>query len=237
MTVTYSDEVATASGLSLLKLLFCKWRGSVIKLLWKDLLIYLGLYYALQVLYHFVLNDNQQEVFESIVAYAKLFNEQTPLSFLLGSFVSNVYDLWWSQWSNIPWPTTLAIHVSSSLHGFDEVGRAMRRTIMRYACLCTTMIFRMLSPRVKKRFPRMDDLIDAGLLNEDELKLIKDLDAKYPGYGKYWLPICWAANLASKAREDGRIRDDFALWTIISTLDGIRSSSMELECYAFVCEF
>jgi hypothetical protein len=151
MTVTYADELATAKGLSLLKLLFCRWRGSVLKLLWKDLLIFCFIYYSLQAIYHFLLDEGQKEVFEAIVTYAKVYQDNTPLSFLLGSFVGNVFELWWKQWNVIPWPTTLAINVTSSVHGFDEVGRAMRRTILRYACLSATMIFRIMSPRVKKR--------------------------------------------------------------------------------------
>lgn len=181
MTVTYTDEVATARGLTLLKLLFCKWRGSVLKLLWKDLLVFVLIYYTLQGIYHYALNDFQQEIFQAVVKYAKVYHDNTPLSFLLGSFVGNVFELWWKQWNCIPWPTTLAINVTSSLHGFDEVGRAMRRTIMRYACLSATMIFRLVSPRVKQRFPKMSDLLDAGLVNEDELTLIQNMEIKFPG--------------------------------------------------------
>lgn len=67
MTVSYADEVATAKGLSLLKLLFLKWRGSVLKLLWKDLLVFMIIYYSLQLLYRLGLNEHQQEIFENIV--------------------------------------------------------------------------------------------------------------------------------------------------------------------------
>lgn len=255
MTVSYTDQVATAKGLTLLKLLFCRWQGSVLKLLWKDLLVFCSIYYFLQALYHFSLNQKQQEIFQAIVKYAKVYQDNTPLSFLLGSFVGNVFELWWKQWTYLPWPTTLAIHVTSSIHGFDEVGRAMRRTILRYANLSATMIFRIVSPRVRKRFPALKDLRDAGLCNDDELKLIQDLEIKYPGfsiktkelyitlrrfflgYSKYWLPICWAAALATKAREDGRIRDDFALKTIIGVLNDIRASCADLESFSWVCKY
>lgn len=46
----------------------------------------------------------------------------------------------------------------------EEKGRVMRRTIMRYCCLSLTMAFTLISPRVKKRFPTMDHLIEAGSL-------------------------------------------------------------------------
>lgn len=80
----------------------------------------------------------------------------------------------------IPWPYSISVYVSSTLQGYDEVGRAMRRTILRYVNLSQVMVFRVLSPRVRKRFPKMDDLIDAGLINENELYILQDLDRKYP---------------------------------------------------------
>ena len=64
----------------------------------------------------------------------------------------------------------------------------------------------------------MDDLISAGLINENELIILQELEKKFPvellimkGYRKNWLPICWAANVVTRA--DGRIKDDFALET------------------------
>lgn len=81
----------------------------------------------------------------------------------------------------IPWPHTISVYVSSTLHGYDEVGRAMRRMILRYVNLSLVMVFRVLSPRVKKRFPRMEDLITAGLINESELIILQELEKKFPG--------------------------------------------------------
>lgn len=39
----------------------------------------------------------------------------------------------------------------------------MRRTIMRYVNLSYIMILTMVSTRVKKRFPTLDHLVDAGM--------------------------------------------------------------------------
>jgi hypothetical protein len=111
----------------------------------------------------------------------------------------------------------------------------MRRTIMRYVCLSLTMVFRVLSPRVAKRFPKMSDLIDAGLLLQNELDIFEDLDRKFPGFSKNWLPICWAANLVTRARDEGRIRDDFAVKTLIDELNKFRGSCGVLLCYDTIC--
>lgn len=39
----------------------------------------------------------------------------------------------------------------------------MRRTIMRYVCCCLALVFTMISPRVKKRFPTLDHFVEAGI--------------------------------------------------------------------------
>lgn len=237
MTVLYYEQIATAKGLTLIKLLLLKWRGSLMKLLWKDLIVFLSIYFLLQIIYHFALTPDQRVVFEAVVHYSESYQDLSTLSFILGFFVSKVFGRWWEQWEAVPFPTSLAVYVSSTLHGYDEVGRAMRRTIMRYTCLSLTMIFRSLSPRVVKRFPHMGDMVDAGLINEDELEVLEELDRKFPGYGKYWLPICWAATIATRAREDGRIKDDFALKTIMEELTAFRGKLGTLSSYSSVCEY
>lgn len=128
-----SISVATTHGFVFFGLLM-RWRGSVYKLLWKDLLIYLAAYYLLHIVYLFGLNKSDRKVFESLVAYSARYGSYIPLSFVLGFFVSTVMSRWWNQYQSIPWPTSTAVYVSSTIHGYDEVGRAMRRTIMRYVC-------------------------------------------------------------------------------------------------------
>lgn len=48
----------------------------------------------------------------------------------------------------------------------------------------------------------------AGFMTTDELTLLESL---HSDFNKYWMPLTWFSNLASKARLEGRIRDDIAL--------------------------
>jgi hypothetical protein len=177
------------------------------------------------------LSPENKKIFEALVDYCSRYGNYIPLSFVLGFFVSNVMGRWWKQYQSIPWSTSIAVYVSSTIHGYDEVGRAMRRTIMRYVCLSLTMVFRVLSPRVKKRFPKMSDMVDAGLIHHNELAIIEDLERKFPGYSKNFLPIVWAATIVTRARKEGRILDDFAVKTIIESLNKFRGACGELMTY------
>ncbi|XP_015363789.1 PREDICTED: bestrophin-2-like [Diuraphis noxia] len=203
-------------------LLIFRWRGSIYKLVWPDLAAFLVCYYTLNLTYRFVLNPQQKRIFESISDYCETYSDLIPLSFVLGFYISIIMQRWWDQYCSIPWPDPIAVYVSSHIHGQDERGRLMRRTIMRYVCLGLTMVFSNISPRVKKRFPTLDHFVEAGLLLENEKTIVLDLNDKFPRHSKHWLPVVWATSIVTRARKEGRIRDDFAVKTIIDELNTFR---------------
>jgi hypothetical protein len=61
-----------------------------------------------------------------------------------------------------------------------------------------------------------------GLLLENEKTIVLDLNDKFPRHSKHWLPVVWAASIVTRARKEGRIRDDFAVKTIIDELNKFR---------------
>nr|XP_036224704.1 bestrophin-1 isoform X5 [Bactrocera oleae]XP_036224705.1 bestrophin-1 isoform X5 [Bactrocera oleae] len=231
MTVTYTAEVATCRGFGCFLKLLRRWRGSIYKLVWLDLIAFLFLYYLLSIVYRFCLDEYQKTIFEGVAKYCYSYSDLIPLSFVLGFYVSIVMTRWWNQYTSIPWPDPIAVFVSSNVHGQDERGRVMRRTIMRYACLCLTMVLINVSPRVKKRFPDLTHLVDAGLLNDNEKAIIESMNKGFPRHSKHWLPIVWAASIITRARKEGRIRDDFAVKTIIDELNKFRGQCGLLISY------
>lgn len=77
-------------------------------------------------------------------------------------------------------------------------------------------------------------MIGAGLLHENELVIIEDLERKFPGYGTSFLPLVWAASIVTKARKEGRIYDDFAVKTIIEALNDFRGACGDLIAHHMV---
>ena len=64
-----------------------------------------------------------------------------------------------------------ALWITNCIHGNDEGGRLMRRTIMRYINLSVIFAYRVTSKPVKKRFPLYDHLVEAGILEKGEKKV------------------------------------------------------------------
>jgi hypothetical protein len=100
--------------------------------------------------------------FERISAYCQQFNNLIPVAFVLGFYVSIVVSRFWEQFRTIPYPNRMAMFVTTLVTGNDERGRLMRRTIMRYLNLTFVMTMSSISPPVKKRFPQLDHMREAG---------------------------------------------------------------------------
>ncbi|ROT82589.1 putative Bestrophin-2, partial [Penaeus vannamei] len=209
------------------------WKGSIYKLVWPELLFYTSLYYTCSATYRFVLDESQRRTFEKVSIYCESFIDLIPVSFVLGFYVSIVVQRWWDQYMSLPWPDSLALFVSTSIHGQDERSRLMRRTVMRYVNLTELITLVMISPTVKKRFPTLDHLVEAGFMTSNEKKIFDDLDAK-TSHPKYWMPLVWAGSIVSRARKEGRIRDDFAVKTIIDEINRFRGLCGGLLSYDWI---
>lgn len=55
--------------------------------------------------------------FEGIVNYCHFHGNVIPLSFVLGFYVTVVMNRWWNQYTTIPWPDSIAVFVSATIHG------------------------------------------------------------------------------------------------------------------------
>lgn len=110
MTISYSDQF--------FKLLL-RWKGSLWKTIWKDLVFYLILYYLINMVYRFGLDAENQAKFRK---YITLFNDYTheiPLTFLLGFYVAMIIRRWWEQCQWISWPDQLLFNVSALIRGTE----------------------------------------------------------------------------------------------------------------------
>ena len=109
----------------------------------------------------------------------------------------------------------------------------MRRTVMRYVNLSLVLTLRMVSPRVKMRFPTMEHLVEAGFLQPNEMKIFEDLERK-TNHPKYWMPLVWASSILTRARKENRITNDFSLKTLIDELNIFRAGCGKVLSYDWI---
>ncbi|NXJ08490.1 BEST4 protein, partial [Odontophorus gujanensis] len=230
MTVSYTLKVANSRFGGFSKLLF-RWKGSIYKLLYKEFIVFVVLYALLSIVYRRLLTEEQKRLYTKVAQYCNRSTDLIPMSFVLGFYVTLIVNRWWAQYTSIPLPDQLMCVISSNVHGKDERGRILRRTLVRYANLSAVLILRSVSTRVLKRFPTMDHVVEAGFMTQDERKQFESL---YSDFNKYWIPCVWFTNLAAQARRDGRIRDDVALRLLMDELNLYRAKCSMLFHYDWI---
>ncbi|CAG0923886.1 unnamed protein product [Notodromas monacha] len=96
----------------------------------------------------------------------------------------------------------------------------IRRTIMRYVILGISYSMTLFSINVRKRFNTLEDFVSFGLLEEDEIPIIRKMAEKTQKV--YWLPLVWAGTMTATARKEGRVENDLAMKTILDEIVKLR---------------
>ncbi|CDW53446.1 Bestrophin domain containing protein [Trichuris trichiura] len=233
MTISYTKECATVSLGNFLRLLF-RWRGSIYKILLRETLIFTVVYYLINILYWYILDEENKVKFEHVATYFSFKNLELPLTFIMGFFVNQVYSRWSSNFKSLPWIDSMMIRAAISIHGLDERGRLLRRTLARYINLCCVIVLRDVSAVVKKRFPTWDHLVKTGIMTESEvMEYLMECKLHKEVY-MYFLPLQWACNLVVKARKEERIDSDLMMVKLMQEIMKVRNSVATLIAYNWI---
>jgi len=231
MTISYQRDVASSTAGGFTRLLF-KWKGSLYKLICRELILFLVVYALLGVIYRQLMNESQQKLFESVVKYFDAFLNLIPLSFVLGFYVSYVASRWWQQFLAIPWPDKLFHSIACYIEGFDDDSRMLRRSLMRWMNLAMILVLRSISSAVKQRFPTLDHVVEAGFMTVNEKKLFESVPANE--FNTYWVPCTWFVYRLQEATKHGRLLNQYALENIMREFCEFRAKCGLLWCYDWV---
>ncbi|EGT32344.1 hypothetical protein CAEBREN_00375 [Caenorhabditis brenneri] len=202
MTVSYNLDVSSVSFFNFFRVLF-RWRGSVWKSIWSELVIWLIFYYMIMVTYRYALSpDQREEVRKYIENLHENLDNCVPLTFMLAFFVTVIVDRWKNIFANIGFIENTALAIATLVRGDSAETVLARRTIIRYLVLSQVLVFRDISLKVRRRFPNTDSIIKSGFLQEHEAIILEEVDCPY---NKYWVPINWASSVLHKVFREGNI--------------------------------
>ncbi|XP_023341651.1 bestrophin-4 [Eurytemora carolleeae] len=259
MTVSYTGDVANASAFGCFSKILLRWRGSVYKLVFKELLAYTVMYMIINLTYRTVLirysEDcdqtlpscerwrSRRELFESFRMYVNHSLKTIPLTFVLGFYVSLVLKRWWLQYNTLPWPDSFAIMLVGAFKvENDDKGRMIRRNLIRYVTLAYCIALRTVSFRLKKRFPTLEHLVHAGIMRPDEFKLYHILDQCLTKFqkldekvvaNKWFLPLVWCAKMIGEGVENGNIEAPNGA-TVMDEIGKIRQKLTTILTYDWI---
>lgn len=75
---------------------------------------------------------------------------------------------------------------------------------MRYINLSIVLVFRLVSSKVKARFPDYESLVDAKLILPSEVQRMQKAELQTP-HEATWTPVLWALKLLERARTQKKI--------------------------------
>jgi len=222
-----------------------RWKSSLWKLVWLQLLIYTSVYMAISMVYRFALPDVHMLAVEKFILWVRKNSKQVPLTFLLGFYVSLVVKRWWEQYVKLPWPDEVATFLKISITknpkkaegAEDNENLKIRRTIVRYCLLSYVLCLRRISSLVRQQYPVMEDLVSTGLVREDEAGRIGDEDedkCQRHGGSNWWLPIKWSIDIIRKSQIDGRLENAPAYSNLVSKVCDFRKSLTKVVSYGHV---
>ncbi|PSN43932.1 hypothetical protein C0J52_03772 [Blattella germanica] len=132
----------------------------------------------------------------------------------------------------IPWPDKIMHSIALYVQGNDEHGRMIRRTLMRYLNLSLILVLRSISSAVKRRFPTLEHLVEAGFMTTIELEMYTAVPSVE--FNTYWIPCTWFIHLLKETRKGSRITDPQGLKLIMEEFNEYRSKCGLLWSYDWV---
>ena len=155
-----------------------------------------------------------------------------PITFLLGFYVSLVVKRWWEQYCKLPWPDNIALYLKGLVTG--EQALLVRRTVVRYCVLSYILCIRRLSVRLRKRFPSMAEIVQTGVMRQDEADRIGDENSLQMYGSKWWLPLQWSTEILTRAQQEGLVRNAPGFKALISQVVEFRSGLCQVRTYGHI---
>ncbi|CAJ0946360.1 unnamed protein product, partial [Mesorhabditis belari] len=230
MTINYHASIRTSHPLRFYRLLFFSWKASLWKAVFAQLLVWLLVYHIISFIYRFALDDGQKRDFERVVFFLKDRMSYLPLEFLMGFFVTIIFNRWNTLYLNIGFIDNIGLMTAEYVRGHNELGRRFRRNILRYSEVGQIMLFRDISMRVRRRFPTLDSVVAAGFLLPDEKKQLEEYSDKGEN-AMQWVPFRWALELCHEARKLGLIESDYYQTVVLNEIRTFRTNMEWLRNY------
>ncbi|CEF68815.1 Bestrophin/UPF0187 family-containing protein [Strongyloides ratti] len=229
MTIQYAQDIRNASIWSNVRVLL-RWKGSVWKGVYKEFIVWALLFIAIYLLVRFGFNDEQKITFDR-VSYAILkFQSFIPLTFMLGFYVTQVVMRWFLIIDNLSFIDSFSIYCTQYISGMDIRSQFMRRSILRYMATSQVLVYRDISPKVRKRFPEYSHIKDQGYLTEDECEKLSHQARNT--LAPWWIPVSWAMKLIIDASKEGRLDNGhFGVQDCLGKIMAFKGSLQQLLIY------
>ncbi|KAI1706962.1 bestrophin, RFP-TM, chloride channel domain-containing protein [Ditylenchus destructor] len=235
MTVSYNLEVSTSCWWTWAKVML-RWRGSIWKSVFNELLLWTLCYYIVFIIYRWFLPLNFQQTFVFVAHHIEkttLDYVHTPLRLMLAFFVAFVVDRWKKMFCNVGFVDNAAFYIGTYVRGDDNETKITRRNLVRYMCLTQILLLRDICQNVRERFPTLDSIVTAGFMQPHELEMFEKTHHVDPSC-KCWVPISWSYTLVYELWEKQKIAKNRYCNTILHSIEAFCDNLHNLRNYDWV---
>lgn len=208
------------------------WRGSVWKAIWKELLVWLLMFYGLKFGVKYLFGDDNS-IIKRIVEVFRQYTTELPIEFMLSFYVNQVITRWMNQIISLPWPDEIMCLIGANIKGSDIDSKLKRHAIGRYLVLTQVLAIRGISTRVRKRFPTLKHVVEAGLMTKEEYDAYERTPTEHI---RWQLPLSWAQNIVTKSSGVNNVNiPPTAIVAITNEMNKYRSALRTLFIYDWIC--
>ncbi|CAL2036856.1 unnamed protein product [Caenorhabditis brenneri] len=230
LSYNYNYDLATSKSLMIIRMIF-KWRGSLWEAVYKELIVWICAYTIVSLIYRFALTGSQKDLFERFGEYCDARMGYLPLNFVLGFFCNIIIRRWLKLYTSLGNIDNIALFVSAYVRGKDDRARQIRRNIIRYCVLSQCLVFRDIHVGVRRRFPTLEAVAQAGIMLPHELEKFNSIKSRYQ---KYWVSFNWALELLNVAKAEKSIDGDNSRNAIAQEISKFRAALTTVSMYDWV---
>ncbi|XP_046635228.1 bestrophin-4-like [Daphnia pulicaria] len=206
-------------------LILFRWKGSIYKTIWKQMLVYCVLFYSLTIVYKVGLDEEGKIAFRAL---AKYFSKQTGslnLMIMLGFFTTTAMQRLFTMHTAMPGTAKLISFFLMSIKQDLPEGPVLVEQFARWAVLSWVLTYRIVSKPLRDLFPDMVSLQRAGLIRENERYLLDRVEPIAANTTpRPLLPIDWMLLLARDCATENRYPDKGNYVKLLDFILGFKKS-------------
>jgi len=172
--------------------------------MWRPLLLWLTTWYFIEIVEELVVQKASKDIdnlFHTIDKHKDKI--QMLIVFVLGYYVTSIYQRWLALYESIPWPDAVCMTLHTSMP--EDHKQDIKMTMMRYLMVTQAIAFMWVSPAFVEHYPNLEALMKINLITEEERHDLNRCFVANDYEAAQWVSFLWFQNLVLAYYRNGDI--------------------------------
>lgn len=210
-----------------------QWNESCIKLIWKQLLVYVLIYALMGVIYNYGLTKEAQESFNDFSTYLSQQVTTLPMMLVMGFFTSTALSRWYGTANMIPGTNRIIKTFIESVKEDVPEGRTTIDHYIRYVLLFWLLNLRLICEPLRKRYPTLRSIQrKTGLIFDNERIRLEEHEKQREGKRTVPLVVFDWLNALLKGALQKKVIDTPEYWRNVEAVQNLKKGGGNLIKFA-----